>query len=271
MAGLTVERFATIRALLDAGQPRTSVLAEHGLDHAVWREEEERILSLLADAAEQADLEKLGAYQEAYRAAWRTVAGEGAPASPTPNADPAVGETAPLPALVPGVRLPFAPRAAAEEQRAQIPDEKHPNGRHKRTGTKSFQGVPLTAVLPFFHARAGGVEESPRPAPTAALPAVMDVPVLPFRGSGEAPTPSGIGKLTLAQYAAFCAELEAFPDAADLTFARYGVGSAREGVKLASAWQARFREARDDYEEWQRRHREYLEHCRLKGRPEVPA
>jgi hypothetical protein len=68
-----VERFAAIRALLDAGQARARVLAAHGLDDARWREEEEQVLSDLADAAEQADLEKLRSYQEAYRATWRTV------------------------------------------------------------------------------------------------------------------------------------------------------------------------------------------------------
>jgi hypothetical protein len=74
--GLTVAEFARIRALLDAGQPRAGVLAAHGLTDARWREEEEQVLSDLADAAERADLAQLGAYQEAYRATWRQTVGE---------------------------------------------------------------------------------------------------------------------------------------------------------------------------------------------------
>jgi hypothetical protein len=72
-SGLSVERFAAIRALLDAGQPRAKVLAAHDLDDVRWREQEEQVLTELADAAEQADLEKLRSYQEAYRATWRKV------------------------------------------------------------------------------------------------------------------------------------------------------------------------------------------------------
>jgi hypothetical protein len=66
--GLSVAEFATIRALLDAGQPRAGVLAAHRLTDARWREQEEQVLSDLADAAERADLAQLEAYQEAYRA-----------------------------------------------------------------------------------------------------------------------------------------------------------------------------------------------------------
>jgi hypothetical protein len=74
----------------------------------------------------------------------------------------------------------------------------------------------------------------------------------------------------MGRYAAFCAELEVFPDGAQETFARYGIASAREGVRLASTWQTRFREVPADFAEWQRLHRTFVDHCRAKGRPEIP-
>jgi hypothetical protein len=50
---------------------------------------------------------------------------------------------------------------------------------------------------------------------------------------------------------------------------RYGVASAREGVRLASTRQERFEENPAQFEEWTRLHRHHVDRCRAKGRAEA--
>ncbi len=169
-----------------------------------------------------------------------------------------------MPALVPDGRLPFAPANAPTE-----PSETPPGtaeARRAPTGTASFQGVPLSAVLPFAHstgtARLSSLGLSLPPA--AVGEATSDA-----AKAQEGPALCTTCELTLNQYAAFCAELEVcLEDSAEI-FRRYGLGSARDAVRLASQWQQRFEENAAEFEEWQRLHRLYVDECRAKGRPEV--
>jgi hypothetical protein len=168
---LTVERFAAIRALLDAGQPRESVLAAHGLDNVRWREEEEQILSDLDDAAEQADLAQLELYQQAYRTTWREVVGE----EPVlPGLDPPSAKPADVSAMS------GAPRV---EPSAEAPGERDLAG----SETLEVEMSTLRAALPFIE---GGAPASQSSATTNSGPdagSADRVGVRPDEGEPDAP------------------------------------------------------------------------------------
>jgi hypothetical protein len=146
-----VEGFAKIRALLDAGEPRARVLAAHGLDDARWREEEEQVLSDLADAAEQADLHTLRLYQEAYQATWRRVVGE-APVEP----DLTPSTSAPGPATIVGERV----------VRGQTPAEDQLTG----SETREVDVGALRTALPFVQSGAPATESVVSNSPITAEP-----------------------------------------------------------------------------------------------------
>jgi hypothetical protein len=88
-------------------------------------------------------------------------------------------------------------------------------------------------------------------------------------GSAQPASGEAAASLTLGEYAAFCAELAAFPGEFAKTFARYGLRSPQDGIDLASAWQERFRQAPDELDTWRRLHRAHLELSRKQGRQEV--
>lgn len=194
---------------------------------------------------------------------------------PVKRAPPSLGSTTSFTAPLRAPALPFsknAEPAATAPAAPMVPPQTSAPAREALTGTASFQGVSLASILPF--AQAGGTEPLPivpaRPPPalamTAAVSSVVAGPALPFAGAAADKPPT---KLTLGQYAAFCAELSAFPDQIEETFRRYRLASAKEGVELAAAWQERFQQSSGDYTSWQRLNRFYLEQCRTKGRPET--
>jgi hypothetical protein len=201
-----------------------------------------------------------------------------APAGSERDAGSSEGEaqsTAPMPAILPDARMPFEPaEEAGAGRKAQPAPSATTRAPVSLTDTASFEGVLLAAILPF--ARSGGTEEFPAPArrlpsamaQTTAVSVVAGVPALPFAEASA--TSGGPGtKLSVGQYAAFCAELEVFADAVPETFRRYGLASVLEGIEVAEVWQRRFERDADDYQTWERLHRFYLDHCRTKGRPEV--
>ncbi|WP_437645052.1 hypothetical protein [Sorangium sp. So ce362] len=68
--GISLEEFARVRALLDAGQAKHEVLAALGLDARRWDEIEEEWLASLADNVERGESSGLRVFEGAYRVAW---------------------------------------------------------------------------------------------------------------------------------------------------------------------------------------------------------
>jgi hypothetical protein len=174
-------------------------------------------------------------------------------------------------AFVAPARAPIVPftmhdaRAGAPEPPAPGSPTAAPPLRPPLTGTATLdEGIRFGAATPFEapHAPSGLAMTAP-----VTLP--VDGPVLPFVGApmGARPLP----ELSIARFAAFCAELEVFPETADETFRRYGVGSVRAWRDLDAKWRARLVENPAEQKTWEQLHQSYLEHCRTSGRPEVPA
>jgi hypothetical protein len=210
--------------------------------------------------------------------------------------------TTALAALAPKPALPFRPGAETPTSLASRPVP-HPAAPAAglRSDTASFEGLSLAAVLPFTASVGAGSEvhgrgdiqhdtielsalaasrwpvasppaHGPEPTGTAPMPAVGAAPASASgaRDTGGAPAPAeDAARLTLEEYAAFCAELAAFPGEFAETFQRYGLGSPQDGIDLAAAWQERFRRVPEELDTWQRLHRSHLEQCRKQGRPEV--
>jgi hypothetical protein len=174
-----LETFAEIRAVLDAGHARVDVLTEHGLDDALWRAEEERLLSHLADAADRADLDRLRAYQAAYRSKWREVTDE---APVVPNVDPPrATESSPVVALpIAASESATVPQARASYRLAEAsPTGALASGAAARRAPPELAGTSLgfnapAAPLPFVASdtRRDPSEASPS-APAKRAPAAI--------------------------------------------------------------------------------------------------
>src|SRR5260221_91194 len=172
MTALTVEGFAETRALLDAGQVRGEVLAARGLDDAGWREEEERILSDLADDADAGELAGIRAFNASYRATWTAVTGAppidrdaSSSSHPAAHASPPPSVSAPAPRIDPGAAAmtPDEVRRVAERFAGW-------RGSIASTGFSPESAAPraLTSAVPFREAQAAPVPNSmsaPAPAP----------------------------------------------------------------------------------------------------------
>lgn len=98
MKQITWEKFAQVRAQMDAGLDRDVVLAEVNLDAATWMFEEEALLAALADDVERADFATLEAFRAAYRITWTELTGLASNPPVLPQDD------SPLPAW--GARVP---------------------------------------------------------------------------------------------------------------------------------------------------------------------
>ncbi|WP_437731445.1 hypothetical protein [Sorangium sp. So ce1335] len=73
--------------------------------------------------------------------------------------------------------------------------------------------------------------------------------------------------LPLVQYAALCAELVVFPDAAEAVFQRYGLGSIEMRSAIDAAWKARLSKEPAEYAKWQEMYRRYHAHFAKQGAP----
>src|SRR5262249_29579015 len=98
--------------------------------------------------------------------------------------------------------------------------------------------------------------EPPQRSPLAALP---------FRRSpeGSSPAPAGPSDqvdLSLEQYAALCAEVSAFPQRADATFARYGLVSREDKLTIDAVWQDRLSSDPALMKRWQSLYLHYQEY-----------
>jgi hypothetical protein len=172
LKGISVEEFARLRALLDAGQPKADVLANVGLDVIRWEEAEEEWLVSLADDLESGEPAELQAFEVAYRGAWagpapRAETAVVAPFEPPreePHGKPVAVSTAPLDTamFLPQEALPFrrgeeAPRAEADERYASGRREQEVDEPLNPLSTQPFSAVTLLPAepLPFRRTRDG--------------------------------------------------------------------------------------------------------------------
>ncbi len=184
MAPLSIDGFAEARAALDAGQERAAVLRARGLDEDGWREEEERVLTDLADAADRADDRTLEAYRSAYRTTWRALTGDEAelPSDVAPSSGtPALRPVAPMAEQPPGPPVarasyqiaeaappsPVDAAAMADLARAAVTDE-----------TGAVDMSKIRAALPFLLAQADAAppaHQAPAPKPRIDTGTVMSI------------------------------------------------------------------------------------------------
>jgi hypothetical protein len=103
----------------------------------------------------------------------------------------------------------------------------------------------------------------PPPGPAGAASAAAPAQRLASE-SATAPTPPGAAstarpaELSLAQYAALCAELAVFPEQAEAIFGRYGLSVPRDRLAVDLAWKERLRRDPADHQQWQARYRHYV-------------
>ncbi|KYF55718.1 hypothetical protein BE08_06290 [Sorangium cellulosum] len=180
--GVSLEEFARVRAMLDAGQPKREVLATLGLDASRWNQVEEEWLASLADDVERGESSSLRVFEGAYRVAWGQLGARDP--GPATALDDALGEgsesdaegtsTALLNAstFAPREALPF--KAAGEAQRARASEEPGAGARAPEAG--DLADPCATQLLPA----------STRPIPeeeTLPLSGVTSLPAgaVPFR------------------------------------------------------------------------------------------
>ncbi|MGK4008488.1 hypothetical protein WMF31_38115 [Sorangium sp. So ce1036] len=218
---------------------------------------------------------------------------------------PVIAETAPLSDIPRGPALPFTAgvsgtpvpsTATAQPQRPRAPWEV--------VETSSVQAPPRGPVLPFTAAdptrRAGALAAS-KPAPPAAadlretslslaIPRELLTQVAPppapvggaasqtskalppstpsstVREGGTAPLPEPLETiLSLAQYAALCAELALSPAMAESIFQRYRLGSVEVRSAVDAAWKERLRGYPAEYARWQDMVQRYYAHFARRG------
>ncbi|MDC0680627.1 hypothetical protein [Sorangium atrum] len=220
---------------------------------------------------------------------------------------PVVAETGPLVDVPRGPALPFAPGAsAAPRPPAPTAQPQRPRAPREVAETSPVQALPRAQAIPFAAtapARPAGAPASSKRAPqapaqlgetslsleiprellrqtasaqaavTGATSQISTTPPSPAPSSnagtsGPAPLAEPIDiVLPLAQYAALCAELALFPDAAEEIFRRYGLSSAEKRSAVDTAWKERLRERPTEYARWQEMFRQCHAHFAKRGRP----
>lgn len=126
------------------------------------------------------------------------------------------------------------------------------------------QKSPLAAALPFRHERPGA------PTTAFAMPTPEDLRRLapgaePASAAKNTSSEQHAG-LTIEQYASLCAELAVFPEAAEATFARYGLAAPQDRAAADRAWQGRLRADDALMQRWQGLYLQYHEHHSRTGR-----
>ncbi|XXY16362.1 HEAT repeat domain-containing protein [Sorangium sp. So ce216] len=213
------------------------------------------------------------------------------PRSPSPRAPSA---DAPPNLAEPARRAPSAdaPSSLAEpvsfEARASTPPAA-PKPAASFGGTATFTLSPeliahlAAGVLPFQQSNPAadadeGRSSQPPPARSSSLPALPFRPppgpagaasaaaptTRPGSESPTAPTAPGTASsarpavLSLAQYAALCAELAVFPEQAEAIFERYGLSVPRDRLMVDLTWQERLRRDPAEHQQWQARYRHHV-------------
>ena len=154
---------------------------------------------------------------------------------------------------------PWAGRASSAPRFVHVPAAPAVPPPDDLDSTAAARPLPLIAPLPFGDTPSQGFLESlakgPAPSRAPAPPAgfgptacgeteEVDVAklvaaaksTLPFKAPGDSQDEALLARLTVEQYASFCAELEVYPERIDEVRSRYGVASTEEHGALARAW-----------------------------------
>ncbi|KYF69382.1 hypothetical protein [Sorangium cellulosum] len=206
--------------------------------------------------------------------------------------------TGPLPHVPRGAVVPFVP--AQGELTTVRAEPKPPRATDSLTGTAPLPDIPQRAALPFPRSSAPAAWR-PSPQPPAELGETslsLEIPreLLRHTASGQAAMPEATSRssnvspppsppikttrdvpaplsepletiLPLAQYAALCAELALFPEAAEAVFQRHGLGSSEMRSAIDTAWKERLRDHPTEYATWQDMYRRYHAHFVKRGAP----
>jgi hypothetical protein len=152
----------------------------------------------------------------------------------------------------------------------------------KATEPRAKRAPALTMSLPKVSEKSSPpAVEPPKPAPAPALRGgyPVDITILPDRADDPfaafvpadfAPPPvetvvptaehSLSDEMNLAQYAAICAELEFFPENAELIFIKYGVLNEERRSWIDREWQARLATRTETFAEYRQLHQHFREH-----------
>lgn len=176
-----------------------------------------------------------------------------------------------------GAGRPAPPPPPAPPRPAPRPSPSAPTGDE----TAPPQRSPLAAALPFRHAKPSPLETArtvaflmpPDPGAAPASPAHQNThSPQPARSTppSHAPPPAGGGPvpasstghfgLSIEQYAALCAEVAVFPQAAEATFAKHGLAARKDRLTADLAWQERLRDDPALMQRWQGLYLHYHEH-----------
>ncbi|WP_438034786.1 hypothetical protein [Sorangium sp. So ce204] len=194
-----------------------------------------------------------------------------APRPPTPTAQPQrprahreAAVTSPVQALPRGPAIPFAEAAPARPAGAPASSKRAPQAPAQLGETSLSLEIPRELLRQTASAQAavtGATSQSSTPPPSPS-------PSSKAGTSGPAPLAEPIDIiLPLAQYAALCAELSLFPDAAEEIFRRYGLSSAERRSAVDATWKERLRERPTEYARWQEMFRQRHAHFAKRGRP----
>ncbi|WP_437964704.1 hypothetical protein WMF04_34210 [Sorangium sp. So ce260] len=234
---LTLDRYAELRAQIEAGRLRDEVLARAGLTAEEWMAAQRDWLERMGEELEHGCFELTNRYTRAFLEHQRAIVAASPPASAAP--------VSPAPAPPPSAKAPPRPAPPGLAGTAPLPD------------------MPaLVASLPFTPSAPPGSTPAapapPRPAPpglagTAPLPDMTAlVASLPFTPTPEkrpapaAPPTEPIAArtapgLSLEHYAALCAELSLEPRSAAAICPRYGLHDAAAWRAADASWQLRMR------------------------------
>jgi hypothetical protein len=162
---VTLERYAEIRAEMDAGTLRDEVLARTGITIDEWSDTQDAWLEKMGTDLERGRFELTNRYTQAFLERQRALRVTASPDAPAVSAPVATPTTAPLPPLVTPPSLPFTPLPPPP---AVVPPVAPP----------PIEDMLLEAHLP----RPAGTEMADDPARTLSTPFVaVEREVLPFK------------------------------------------------------------------------------------------
>lgn len=129
--------------------------------------------------------------------------------------------------------------------------------RMEQAKTVAFAAMPpgfgdpgYSQTTPAAHS-ASPAATSPSPHQQSPLQAPSHASPVPAGGGPVAARSTGHFGLSIEQYAALCAEVAILPDAAEATFAKYGLAARKERLTADAAWQDRLRADNALMQRWQ--------------------
>jgi hypothetical protein len=175
------------------------------------------------------------------------------PQTPAPQAHGPQGYPPHTPAPQPPPSQPHAPQGYPPHPSAPPPPPSQPHAAH----APAPQPPPSQPRAPQAHS--APPSQPPLQAPAHASP-------VPAGGGPVAAMSTGHFGLSIEQYAALCAELAVFPQAAETIFAQYGLASRKDRLTADLAWQERLRADNALMQRWQSLYLHYHEYYHRQGR-----